>query len=247
MQCLVSTQEAFCYLQSWGIVMLQFRAEGGPEPGDTECTRWREAEGGEERVFWGHEGGDELCAVHLGDLFIGAESSWEVRLGWDQMAGAQRASPPKSVGFWRQWGTTKVLCRERHDQSQPVFIVLPRQAWPSNHNSSTPYLRLWSCPLLLFTFWGVPGIFTKCHVISFISYEIRSIRCSRRVRTGLGFENVRRQVLEAQLVALSAHLWGTTASVLFWVRGGPNQESPKGVNLPSRRWQPCPGWVGALH
>lgn len=91
------------------------------------------------------------------------------RVGWNQMAGCGGWVHQEVWACEGSGEPLKVLCWEWHDQSRPVFNVLPRQAWPSNYNSSTSYLRLWSWPLPLFTFWGVPWIFTKCHVISFIS------------------------------------------------------------------------------
>ena len=91
------------------------------------------------------------------------------RVSWNQMAGVcmegestKKCELLKAVGnHWRVYVGSDTI------KAAYVYCSL-RQAWLSNHSSSTPYLRLWSWTLLLFAFWGVPWMFTMCHVISCI-------------------------------------------------------------------------------
>ena len=96
----------------------------------------------------------------LGGFVHRSGKQWEVRLGG--CMGTRR----RGYGGWihqKVWAfesngdPLKVLYWEGRDQSRPVFIVLPRQVWPSNRNSSSQYLRLWSWLLPLFTFGEYPG------------------------------------------------------------------------------------------
>lgn len=156
-KCSVSIQEApsiICpYCTEWGIITSQLGEEGVPELGDAEFTRGQEAEGEEREYF---EATKPVMSCAQGTWRI-CSQEWrgvEVRLG--KWVGTRW----QGCGRWAQevWAAEgsgdppKVLCGEWQDQSQPVFTVLPMQAWPSDRKSSTPHLRLWSWPLLLFTF-----------------------------------------------------------------------------------------------
>lgn len=138
---LVRIQEASCYLLlpygvSGSLLMVQRR--GGTEVG--WCRRHRMPRDRGRRREYFEALSPAMNCVWLSWWICSQKWGVEVRLGGLVGTGRQgcvwRVSPPRSVGFWRQWGTTEGSMLGVTWSKLPVYCSL-RQAWLSNHSSST--------------------------------------------------------------------------------------------------------------